>query len=96
MEGRRRPWISPSPRRKANWPGCRPKPPRCARPPRLTKGRFYAFADAGRLPGDLPEGHQVPIENLPPLPLWNKWPVLLVFLVLLIGEWLLRKRGGMV
>lgn len=62
----------------------------------ITKGRFYTLADADRLPGDLPEGRQVPIENLPPVPLWNKWPLLLSFLVLLIGEWLLRKRGGMV
>ena len=42
-----------------------------------------------------PEGHPVPIETLPPLPLWNKWPVLLLFLGLLTGEWLLRKRKGM-
>jgi hypothetical protein len=62
----------------------------------MTKGRFYALADAGRLPGDLPEGRQVPIESLPPMPLWNQWPLLLAFLVLLTGEWILRKRGGMV
>jgi hypothetical protein len=62
----------------------------------MTKGRFYPLAEAGRLVGDLPEGRQVPIENLPPLPLWNRWPLLLAFLVLLAGEWILRKRGGMV
>ncbi|MGA2031545.1 MAG: VWA domain-containing protein [Thermoguttaceae bacterium] len=62
----------------------------------LTNGRFYTPATADRLLADLPEGRQVPIETLPPLPLWNRWPVLLLFLVLLIGEWLLRKRGGMV
>jgi hypothetical protein len=61
-----------------------------------TKGRFYTFATADHLSADLPEGRQVPIESLPPLPLWNKWPVLLLFLTLLIGEWLLRKRWGMV
>ena len=43
-----------------------------------------------------PAARQVPVENLPPIPLWNRWPVLLLFLVLLIAEWLLRKRGGMV
>ena len=63
---------------------------------KATKGLFYTPADADQLPADLPEGRQIPIENLPPMPLWNTWPVLLMFLMLLIGEWLLRKRGGMV
>ena len=62
----------------------------------LTNGKYYDIQDASRLPDDLPGGRQVPVENLPPVPLWNRWPVLLLFLVLLIGEWLLRKRGGMV
>jgi hypothetical protein len=61
----------------------------------LTKGRFYSVADADRLADDLPEGHQVPIETLPPVPLWNKWPVVLAVLLLLVGEWLLRRRGAM-
>jgi hypothetical protein len=61
----------------------------------VSKGRVYPLAEAGRLAADLPEGRQVPIENLPPLPLWNQWPMLLAFLVLLTGEWILRKRGGM-
>ncbi len=62
----------------------------------LTNGKFYTIEDVSRLPDDLPGGRQVPVENLPPVPLWNRWPVLLLFLVLLITEWLLRKRGGMV
>jgi hypothetical protein len=62
----------------------------------LTNGKYYTIEDVSRLPGDLPGGRQVPVENLPPVPLWNRWPVLLLFLVLLIAEWLLRKRGGMV
>jgi hypothetical protein len=61
-----------------------------------TKGRFYTLADADRLLADLPEGRQVPVETLPPRPLWNRWPVLLLFLVLLPTEWVLRKLGGMV
>jgi hypothetical protein len=61
-----------------------------------TKGRFYTFETAGRLTGDLPPGRQVPIESLPPKPLWNRWPVLLTFLLLLAVEWILRKAGGMV
>ncbi len=62
----------------------------------MTKGRFYTAATAHRLLEELPEGHQVPIESLPPKPLWNSWPLLLVFLVLLTGEWVLRKARGMV
>lgn len=61
-----------------------------------TEGRWYTFATADRLLDDLPAGRQVPIESLPPKPLWNTWPVLLAFLALLIGEWVLRKMGGMV
>ena len=61
-----------------------------------TGGRFYTFWEAAGLPDDLPAGRQVPIESLPPKPLWNTWPVLLLFLVLLAAEWILRKWGGMV
>ncbi|HEX3654232.1 MAG TPA: VWA domain-containing protein [Pirellulales bacterium] len=60
-----------------------------------TKGRFYTIANAAGLLSDLPAGHQVPIEALPPIVLWNQWPVLLLFLVLIISEWILRKRKGM-
>ena len=63
---------------------------------KLTGGRYYDFQSAGKLLRDLPPGRQVPVETLPPKPLWNKWPLVLLFLSLLIGEWLLRKRGGMV
>jgi hypothetical protein len=63
---------------------------------KLTGGRYYDFQTAGKLLRDLPPGRQVPVETLPPKPLWNKWPLVLLFLTLLIGEWLLRKRGGMV
>jgi len=62
----------------------------------VTKGRFYTFTNAGRLLDDLPAGRQVPIESLPARPLWNRWPLLAAFLVLLVGEWILRKAGGMV
>jgi hypothetical protein len=60
-----------------------------------TRGKFYRFGNAYRLFDDLPEGRPVPIETLPPAPLWNKWPVLFVFLCVLVAEWLLRKRKGM-
>lgn len=63
---------------------------------RQTGGKVYTLDGAARLPHDLPPGRQVPIEPLPPRPLWNQWPVLFVFLVLLTSEWILRKLGGMV
>ncbi len=62
----------------------------------MTGGRFYTFAQAQRLPAELPPGEQVPIESLPPRPLWNRWPVLCLFLLLLTAEWTLRKLGAMV
>jgi von Willebrand factor type A domain len=60
-----------------------------------TRGRFYRLADAARLIDDLPPGRQVPIESLPPRVLWNQWWVLATFLGLIVSEWLLRKRRGM-
>ena len=62
----------------------------------VTKGHYYTYKDASDLIDALPDGRQVPIESLPPVPLWNRWPLLALFLGLLIGEWLLRKRKGMV
>jgi hypothetical protein len=61
-----------------------------------TKGRYYTFSTADRLLDDLPQGRQVPVESLPPISLWNAWPLLLLLLTLLIAEWILRKSGGMV
>ncbi len=62
----------------------------------LSGGRFYRLEEAGRLPRDLPEARSAPIEPLPPAPLWNRWPLLLAFVLLLSGEWLLRKQQGLV
>jgi hypothetical protein len=61
-----------------------------------TGGRSYTFESADRLPRDLPAGRPVPIESRAPGPLWTKWPLLALFLALLTGEWILRKRGDMV
>jgi len=61
-----------------------------------TRGRFYRLDQTGKLVDDLPPGKQVPIESLPPIVLWNQWWMLATFLLLLVGEWVLRKRNGMV
>ena len=59
----------------------------------LTGGKFYTWETADRLLDDLPPGRQVPIETLPPRPLWNRWPVLALFLGLIVAEWILRKSA---
>lgn len=63
---------------------------------KLTGGRLLTIDDAEDLLDALPEGRRVPVETRPPKPLWNQWWVVLTFLSLLIGEWLLRKRAGLV
>jgi hypothetical protein len=60
-----------------------------------TRGHFYRLADVNHLVRDLPPGRQVPIEALPPKPLWNQWWLVSLFLALITGEWILRKRKGM-
>ncbi len=60
-----------------------------------THGRFYTIADADRLLDELPTGRRVPIENLPPIPIWNRWWLLSLFLACVTAEWVLRKRKGM-
>jgi hypothetical protein len=60
-----------------------------------TRGKFYTVADAEKLLADLPAGRRVPIRNLPPIPIWNRWWLLSAFLSCLTVEWILRKRKGM-
>ena len=60
-----------------------------------TKGRYYPAAESDRLRKDLPPGRQVPVATLPPRPLWNRWPVLMLALTLLVAEWIGRKAKGM-
>ncbi len=61
----------------------------------ISAGHYYDFADAEHLLADLPPGRPVPTEPLQPVPLWNKSIVLIAFLSLLVTEWILRKRHGM-
>jgi hypothetical protein len=62
---------------------------------RLSGGRSYTFDSARELVHDLPAGRQVAVSQLPPHQLWKSWPAPLLLLTLLIAEWLLRKRFGM-
>jgi hypothetical protein len=62
---------------------------------RISGGRFYTFDEARELGEHLPPGRQVRIESLPPQPLWNSPLLVGVFVLLLIAEWLGRKKAGM-
>jgi hypothetical protein len=58
-------------------------------------GRYYEWQDAGRLADDLPAGRPMPTGRLPGISLWNSWPVPVALVLLLVSEWILRKRLGM-
>jgi hypothetical protein len=61
-----------------------------------TRGKFYTPLTADALSGELPKPSNVPLDTDPPIPLWNTWPILTLFLVLLTMEWVFRKRQQMV
>jgi hypothetical protein len=61
----------------------------------ITRGKFYTLGEADRLVDELPRGRRVPIESLTPYEIWNRWWVLGAFLLLVICEWILRKRKGL-
>jgi uncharacterized membrane protein len=59
----------------------------------ISRGRYYAIADADRLPGDLPEFPRIALHQpRPPYQLWSHPSVFVVGLTLIGVEWLLRKR----
>ena len=62
----------------------------------VSGGKFYVPAEAGSLLADLPTPQQVPLDTDPPIALWNTWPVLVLFLAMLVAEWVLRKRARMI
>lgn len=61
-----------------------------------TAGKYYAPLAASTLLTDLPKPSKVPLDTDPPIPIWNAWPLLVLFLTLLIAEWVLRKRARMI
>jgi hypothetical protein len=66
-----------------------------ARAADVSRGQLVTIETARDLRKALPPGRQVPVETLPPIRLWNRWWVLVFGLGLLIGEWFVRKRNGM-
>jgi hypothetical protein len=61
----------------------------------IARGKFYMLGEADRLIDELPRGRRLPIESLAPYEIWNRWWVLGAFLLLVICEWILRKRKGL-
>ena len=70
--------------------------PELIRDAALTGGKFYSPLSADTLLDDLPPSSKIPLDTDPPIPLWNSWPVLSLFLALITLEWVLRKRRQMV
>ena len=70
--------------------------PELVRVAKLTGGKFYTPATVSTLLSDIPKPQKVPLDTDPPVPLWNTWPVLALFLAAATAEWVLRKRKQMV
>ncbi len=62
----------------------------------FTGGKFYTPTTAQSLEKDLPRPAKVPLDTDPPIPLWNTWPIMVLFLSILTAEWVFRKRYQMV
>ena len=62
---------------------------------RRSRGKYFSIQNMEEVFGSLPEGERVPAATLPPIPLWNNWRVFLLLFGLLLTEWLMRKRLGM-
>jgi hypothetical protein len=70
--------------------------PELARAAAASGGKFYTPLEADSLLKDLPRPSKVLLDTDPPIPLWNTWPVLALFLSLITLEWVIRKRKQMV
>ncbi|RUL88445.1 VWA domain-containing protein [Tautonia sociabilis] len=62
----------------------------------LSGGEYRSILEAENLADDLPPARKIPLDTDPPIPLWNDWRLLSLFLGLLTTEWVLRKRKQMV
>jgi hypothetical protein len=70
--------------------------PELIRAAEATGGKYYTPLTAETLIKDLPKPSLQPLDTDPPIPLWNTWPVLTLFLALITVEWVFRKRNQMV
>lgn len=61
----------------------------------ITGGGIYTLTDLDELSRNLPRSRVLNQGELPPRPLWNTHGMLTLFVVVLCGEWILRRRYGM-
>jgi hypothetical protein len=62
----------------------------------ISGGAAVPFHDVEELLKRLPPGKAVPVASAEPFPLWNRSECLLLLVLLLGGEWLLRKRARLI
>ena len=60
----------------------------------ISDGGFATLQNVDQLLDGLPQGRQMHIESLDRLNIWNSWLIATVFVVMLTGEWLMRKKVG--
>lgn len=60
-----------------------------------SRGVFLPITEADRLAQVIPPGRATTLESLPPIDLWNRWPLLAGITACLTAEWILRKRKAM-
>jgi hypothetical protein len=71
--------------------------PELVRAATLSGGQFLTPSRSpADLLKDLPAPQMVPLDTDPPIPLWNTPALLVLFLTILVMEWVLRKRKQMV
>ena len=61
----------------------------------ISGGKSYTAETVARLPGDVPQPLTATLESLPDRPLWNNHAAVGLLVMVLTGEWLLRRRWGM-
>lgn len=63
---------------------------------KISQGSFVMFADADAVPASIPRRPAVRLTQSRPIPLWNRGELLTLLILLLAGEWVLRKRSRLV